>query len=376
MDALDAGQKVVVVGGSIGGLCVGNVLARLGADVHIYERSNHRLSSRGAGIVVQPELVHLIQEVRGSSLATTSCSVRRNLLGRSGREHELAMPQSFTSWGAIFESLRSAFPDEKYHLGSQVSEVSADSEGASFTVDGQSSSTDLLIAADGFRSQLRETFAPDTQSRYAGYVAWRGVLDEHAMTKELVAFFDDTFTFCNLPDGGHALAYFIPGDELGTSPGARRLNWVWYVDVAEGKKLSKMLKDKNGGHHEAAVPPGLTSSDSLATMHEMAKELDPRFEELVLATPQPFIQAIVDVAPERMVSGRACLLGDAAFVVRPHTAGASSKAAGDALALGAGLQRHKNNINAALREWESSRLEYGGSLLGHGIRLGERTRRT
>lgn len=369
------GLNVAIVGGSIGGLCAGNVLASLGANVQIYERSRDRLSSRGAGIVVQPELVQLIQQVRGDPLATTRCSVRRSLEGRSGRTSEIAMPQSFTSWEAIYESLRSAFPDQGYHLGAEVVETSADSEAARFTVDDKEVRVDLLVAADGFRSTLRKAFAPETRTRYAGYVAWRGVLDEGAMDPSLATFFDDAFTFCGLADGGHALAYFIPGDELGTDSGARRLNWVWYVDVPEGDELAALLTDKNNTGHEAAIPPGLTSPDARSSLHQMAKNLDPRFEELVLQTPDPFLQAIVDVAPERMVSGRACLLGDAAFVVRPHTAGASAKAAGDALELGASLRRQPEDVNAAFLDWEGSRLHYGRGLLEHGIRLGDRTRR-
>lgn len=368
------GVKAAIAGGSIGGLCAGNVLLSLGADVHIYERSTHRLSSRGAGIVVQPELVHLIEEVGAGPLANTGCSIRRNLSGRSGQVREMAMPQRFTSWEAIFESLRSAFPDERYHLGAEVSDPSTKSDSARFTVDGGQETVDILIAADGFRSQLRQVFAPDTKSHYAGYVAWRGVIEEQALSEALATHFDDAFTFCHLPDGGHALAYFIPGDGLVTSAGSRRLNWVWYINVSEGAELSELLIDNDGQAHEAAVPPGLANSRSIANLHEMAKQLDPHFEEIVLATSQPFIQAIVDVAPSLMVKGRACLLGDAAFVVRPHTAGASSKAAGDALALGTSLQGRAGDIGAALRDWESRRLAYGQGLLGYGIRLGERTR--
>ena len=41
-----------------------------------------------------------------------------------------------------------------------------------------------------------------------------------------------------------------------------------------------------------------------------------------------------DVVPPAMVFGRICLFGDAAFVVRPHTAAATAKTAADAMALG------------------------------------------
>jgi 2-polyprenyl-6-methoxyphenol hydroxylase-like FAD-dependent oxidoreductase len=48
---------------------------------------------------------------------------------------------------------------------------------------------------------------------------------------------------------------------------------------------------------------------------------------------KPFVQAIFDYETPAMVAGRLALLGDRAFVVRPHTAMGVAKAARDALAL-------------------------------------------
>jgi 2-polyprenyl-6-methoxyphenol hydroxylase-like FAD-dependent oxidoreductase len=59
----------------------------------------------------------------------------------------------------------------------------------------------------------------------------------------------------------------------------------------------------------------------------------PQFGAAVSAERSPFIQAIFDYAAPIMSTKRIALLGDAAFVVRPHTGMGVSKAAGDALAL-------------------------------------------
>jgi hypothetical protein len=45
------------------------------------------------------------------------------------------------------------------------------------------------------------------------------------------------------------------------------------------------------------------------------REVHPKLAALVAATPDPFLQTIVDVVVPRTVFGRICLLGDAAFVV-------------------------------------------------------------
>jgi 2,6-dihydroxypyridine 3-monooxygenase len=82
----------------------------------------------------------------------------------------------------------------------------------------------------------------------------------------------------------------------------------------------------------------------------------PRMAELIEATEQPFIQKIVDVVVPRTVFGRVCLLGDAAFVVRPHTAGATAKAATDATSLANALREAKGDINEALLSFQSAQL--------------------
>jgi 2,6-dihydroxypyridine 3-monooxygenase len=104
-----------------------------------------------------------------------------------------------------------------------------------------------------------------------------------------------------------------------------------------------------------------------------AQELHPCFAELVQAAAEPFIQVIRDVAVPRMAFGRACLLGDAAFVLRPHPAAASAKAAADAASLSAALAAHPGDPDAALRAWETQRLEQGHLLLDLAVTQGRRS---
>src|ERR1700730_7496646 len=80
------------------------------------------------------------------------------------------------------------------------------------------------------------------------------------------------------------------------------------------------------------------------------------------SAPDPFVQTIVDVVVPRTVFGRVCLLGDASFRVRPHTAGATAKAARDATVLATALKRARQN-DAGLRSFEETQLEYGRDLV-------------
>jgi 2-polyprenyl-6-methoxyphenol hydroxylase-like FAD-dependent oxidoreductase len=284
------------------------------------------------------------------------------------------VPQRFTSWGAIHRTLRAAFPDERYHQGWGLTGFDQ-ADGDPVTVrfaNGRAVAADLLVCADGWRSEARRRLLPEARPRYAGYVAWRGTLGEADAPADLAAFFADRFAFSEARSGGHALCYPIPGEGGSAEPGRRRLNWVWYVGV-ERTALDRLLTDRRGGRHEGSVPPGDVPLPLVKEVRLAAgRELHPRFAELIRATPEPFLQAVVDLAVPRMAFGRVCLVGDAAFVVRPHTAGATAKAAADAAALGAALAAGGDDPDAALGRWERERLAAGLQMVRYGVALGER----
>ena len=120
----------------------------------------------------------------------------------------------------------------------------------------------MLVAADGAQSPTRWRFLPNLSSTYAGYVAWRGTLDEADAPPDLVRFFDDAFTFCEARSAGHILVYFIPGDGADPAPGRRRLNWVWYVGVSAAD-LPRILVDRDGRQHHASLPFGGTPDSAV-----------------------------------------------------------------------------------------------------------------
>lgn len=367
--------RVAVAGGSIGGLSAGLALHGAGFDVAVYERHPGPMETRGAGIVVQGELVQLLRHNGAKPLPTTSCRTRRYLDPSGGDGRVQPMPQAFTSWEAIYTTLRGALPPERYHMGAALAGIAERSVGAGISaeIEGRGRiEADVLVCADGAQSATRRRLLPDVQPEYAGYVAWRGTLDEANAPPDLVRFLDDAFTFSEARSGGHMLVYFIPGDGADPAPAKRRLNWVWYV-MADEAELARVLVDKDGHRHHASLPQGGAPPATLASIVERARrEVHPKMADLVAATPDPFLQAIVDVVVPRTVFGRVCLLGDAAFVVRPHTAGAAAKAARDATVLATALKSARQNVDAGLRSFEEMQLEYGRELVDYGVALGRR----
>lgn len=364
---------VTIAGGSIAGLCNAIALRKTGASVIIHERVPGPMMARGAGIVVQSELTRLIEEHGAGPLPFTSCRGRRYLNPDGGDGVLQEMPQEFTSWEAIHAALRAAVPDECYRAGSEVVTVAQTGLRVSATLgDGSTVESDLFVAADGSGSPTRRRMLPDIEARYAGYVAWRGTLEESNVPPHLLPFFDNRFTFSEARSGGHMLAYFIPGSDGSVSAGSRRLNWVWYVHVSPAD-LTDVLTDKNGVRHRSSLPRGATAERTVADLQARASgEIHPKMATLVSETHDPFLQTILDVTVPKTLFGRILLTGDAAFVVRPHTAGGTAKAAYEASVLARAMKSARANVDVALQSTERRQLEYGNALYQYGLALGNR----
>ena len=173
------GLRIAVAGGSIGGLCAGLALRRAGFDVQVYERAAGPMETRGAGIVVQREVIDLLRPHGAGVLPTTHCTVRRYLSPEGGEGEVQRAPQDFTSWEAIYRTLVAAFPADRYHRGAMLADFGNGEGAVRAHIDGHGVvEADVLVAADGAQSPTRRHFLPDLSSTYAGYVAWRGTLDE------------------------------------------------------------------------------------------------------------------------------------------------------------------------------------------------------
>ncbi len=367
--------RVVIVGGSLAGLCTGLVLLCEGYDVQIFEKSSSVLQDRGAGLVVQPEVEQILEQYGATRIATLSTHIswRRYLTRNGGILREDRAFQRFVSWNSVYRQLRHAFPDERYHIGQTLTNFTqTESEVVVRFLNGQEVASDLLVFADGTNSTGRHLLFPQVTAHYAGYVAWRGVVPEHCLSPESTRVFADTFAFYQMPSS-HILGYLIPGQNGELTPGTRRLNWVWYVNIPSDA-LEEVMTDRDGITRTFSVPPGAVREAQLRIMCEQARQLLPRaFADLITATTEPFIQPIYDIAAPRMVVGKALLLGDAASVPRPHTAASTAKAAADAIALGKWLRSRPDDIPLALAQWEQHQRASGEYLQQLGQALGNRS---
>jgi 2-polyprenyl-6-methoxyphenol hydroxylase-like FAD-dependent oxidoreductase len=363
-------RRALVIGGSMSGLLAGLLLRRHGWDVEVFERVESELSGRGAGIVAQPEL---IETLRRLGIDPTDLGVEittRKILDASGRlAGEFPCPQVLTAWERVYRALRDAFPPERYHRGRGVQrfEQSERCVVAHFS-DGGSAQGDLLVGADGLRSTIRQQCLPELAPLYAGYVAWRALIAEQAFPPAIHRELFEYMTFC-LPPGEQCLGYPVAGPDDDLRPGHRRYNVVWYRPADERTELQQLLTDVHGTTHTISIPPPLIRPEGIAAMRAAAERLlPPQFREIVRLIDEPILQPIYDLETPRMAFGRIAIIGDAAFVARPHVAAGVAKAADDAAALVAALET--GEVAPALLRFEAARLPVGRRIIERARHLG------
>jgi 2,6-dihydroxypyridine 3-monooxygenase len=367
--------RVAIAGGSLGGLTAALVLRDLGLDVTVYERSPSELRQRGAGIGFLPASYRYLEErteVELDDISVTTSHIR--YLARDGSIlHDQDHRYRFSSWNTVYRQLLAAFGSERYLLGREVSEFADD--GGALTVrfaDGAVETVDLLVCADGVGSRSRAQLLPEVRGGYAGYVAWRGMVPEDALPQAVAARLGDAITYFVYANS-HILVYPIPGADGGVAPGERLVNFVWYRNYLDGGDLDELLTGTDGVRHDLSLPPGGARAAHVDELRAVATaRLPAAVATVVCAVDRPFLQVVYDVEVSRMAFGRVCLIGDAAWVVRPHAAAGTAKAAADAWTLADALAAH-DDVPSALTAWEPGQLALGRQLLERTRRLGARS---
>jgi 2,6-dihydroxypyridine 3-monooxygenase len=368
------GPHVAVIGGSLGGLITALQLRDVGCDVQVFERSPVPLEGRGAGIVLHPVTTRYFEDHGLLDLGQVSSSARTlRYLTRDGDVLlEEPIVYRFTSYATLYAALVDFFDPQRYHLSKDLIGLEEEAEWvvARFA-DGGVESFDLLIGADGIRSTVRGLLFPDLRPSYAGYVGWRGTLPEAELPERAKEALLDVLTY-HVGERTHVLSYEIPATEgAGLS-----MNWVWYRNVPDGPPLEALLTDRSGTRHDLSLPAGALGDEHLDELRVAAGDLPPAFTDLIRATPEPFVQVIVDLEVPEMVRGRVCLVGDAAFALRPHIAAGTAKAAADARALAKAIGAADGAVPAALRAWEPGQLELGRATTARTREVGERAQVT
>jgi 2-polyprenyl-6-methoxyphenol hydroxylase-like FAD-dependent oxidoreductase len=345
------------------------MLRTIGWDVIVFERSGDNLVRRGAGIGANEALFAVMRRIGVPFEASNGIALMSRVWLESKGNIAAEVPTSggfAIAWAHLYRALKDALPSEYCCFNRNLVRVEEYTDGVTaIFADGSSASGSLLIAADGIDSTVRRQHLPEVVPRYAGYVCWRGVVEEADTPLSVQLRLFDRVAFC-FPAGELFLGIPNPGIN-----GRRRYYFVWYRPVDYQSTLQDLCTDATGKRHGVAIPPPLIRHEFIRELKASAETLlAPEMTTIVALTEQPLLQAIFDLESPQLVFGRVVILGDAAFVARPHVVAGTTKAALDAQCLADALAAAGNDVEAALAYYDTERRQFGRSLVARARHLG------
>ncbi|KAI4316282.1 hypothetical protein L6164_024277 [Bauhinia variegata] len=370
--------KAVIVGGSIGGVSSALALNLAGWEVVVIEKTNAPPtgSPTGAGLGLDPLSQRIIQswlpQPELLQHATLPLTIDQNLATDSEKKvyWTLTRDEDFNfraaHWADLHGILYKALPPNVFLWGYLFVDFHISDDKASVTVKVKVLKTgeiieivgDLLVAADGCLSSIRQKYLPDFKLRYSGYCAWRGVLDfsntENSETIMGIRKACPDLGKClyfDLGSGTHSVFYELLN---------KKFNWIWYINQPEPQVKGTSVTMK-------------VNSDMIQKMHQEAKNVwNPELVKVMKETKDPFINLIFDSDPlEKIFWDNVVLVGDAAHPTTPHCLRSTNMSILDAAVLGKCVEKWgAEKLQSALEEYQCTRLPVTSKQVLHARRLG------
>lgn len=328
--------KVVIIGAGIGGLTTGIALRQAGYTVEIYDKSRE-LRPVGAGISLWSNGVKVLNSLGlGKAIARIGGKMER-MEYRSHRDQVLneidlyPLVERVGQWpypvsrSELQQLLLEAFGIEDVKLKCKCIAVEETEQGVTAIFeDGYRATGDVLIAADGIHSQLRDYVAGELCTpRYADYVNWNGLVK----------------TSPELGDPHTWVIYVGEGKRASMMPiGGDRFYYFFGAPMAKGTQVEPPQRQEELAATFAQWPKAVG---------ELIKHLDP------LQTNRLEIHDL-DPLPH-LVRGRVALLGDAAHASTPTLGQGGCQAMEDAEILTRYLITTNMGVEYALKRYEEER---------------------
>ncbi|EJK88013.1 salicylate hydroxylase [Rhizobium rhizogenes] len=355
--------QITIIGGSLAGLTVALACAARGVAVHVIERSARR--------------------VHGGDSLTVDLDALAATVGHSPRAHPIlpVVPayRPLTTWSALYSWLydRAAVaPGITLEQGKTVASVTDLGDRVQlFFTDGTERIVDAVIGADGYHSLVRRAIAPDAPlARYAGYVVWRGIVEEQDLSRP-VHWPTDGGLWIEFVGGYRLVAATLPGRDGSVKVGRRQITFAWF-DVHQDELLRRT---------NCLTPEGyIVGTLARGTIEESVR--DDLIARIPALWPETWAEAvalgvrsnaalsgapIAEYKPERLARGSLAIAGDAAHAVSPMTGRGYATGVEDAAVLAQLLADRAANepIAETLARYESVRLPYVRSLVTHSRRI-------
>ena len=340
-----ASDKVVIIGGGIGGLAAALALLQRGLDVEVHEQAPE-LKEVGAGIQIGSNGTRVLyalgleQPLKRVQVLPSGRIIRHWSTGETWNWFDLgaATAQRYGTphimlhrgdlQGVLAEAVRGLKPDA-VKLGRRCAGIgSANGHAEVCFEDGETLRAAYVIGADGIHSKVRAGLFGAGRPQFTGCVAWRGLVPMAKLPPHLARMVGTNW----LGPHGHVLHYPVRRGEL--------MNFVSFVE-------------RDDWQVESWVTPG--TPDELANdyrgwhedVHAIIRHIETPFKwALMVRGPMP-----------RWSKGRITLLGDACHPTLPFLGQGGVMAIEDGYILAACLAKYFDHPATALARYEDIRRE-------------------
>jgi salicylate hydroxylase len=334
--------RIGIIGGGIGGLTAALSLRQAGFDVEVYEQAPE-LTQIGGGINMGPNAARVLRRLGlGDGLdregvRPLGTHQRRWEDGRTLQKAQLN-PQCERLYGAphitihradLLAVIAAGFPPECVHLCHRlVGFADAGDSVEAWFANGARIDCDVLVGADGIHSAVRAQLFGDEKPRFAGCVAYRGLVPADRIADLGLELGSQSW----VGPGGHFVHYFVSRGRL--------LNFVGWTE------------------HDSWNREDWTDRATIARARAAFEGWHPQIRRIIAAADTCFIWALFDRDPlPRWSLGRATLLGDACHPMYPFMGQGAAQAIEDGAALAACLvAAGDDDPAAALHRYEELRL--------------------
>lgn len=179
--------RILIVGGGIGGLTLAALLGRRGIACDLIERTA-AWAPVGAGITLGVNATRILESAGLLDRAIASGRVieMASITTPSGRPlSRVALGQALRPWGVSLAIHRADLHAilvggghaASIRLGTTLKSIEPGEPSRVTFSDGATGDYDLIVGADGIRSQVRGLIFGDVRPRYSGYACWRFVVN-------------------------------------------------------------------------------------------------------------------------------------------------------------------------------------------------------
>jgi salicylate hydroxylase/6-hydroxynicotinate 3-monooxygenase len=333
--------KIAIIGAGMGGLAAAANLSRLGFDVQVYDQAK-AFARVGAGIQQGPNSVKVLrgmgleEHIRDVSFKPEMTRYREAESGElkwervQGAEYEskYGAPQLLLHRADLHDVLASRVPEEIIHFSKKLTDFKQDIEGVDLTfADGTQVRADVMIAADGVHSLVRERMLGPEKPRFTGRVAYRTTFPAALIKNAAI----EGCTKWMAKDR-HIVIYYI-------NP---RRDEVYFVTSTPEPSYNIESWSREG---------------DLDQLRDEYRDFHPTVRVVLDACPAVHKWALVEREPLPFwTQGRIALLGDACHPMTPYMAQGAGTAIEDAAILARCLEQAQGrNLPAALKLYEINR---------------------